>query len=174
MCVCVYLYAILSQVIAYVDVVGELPAGITEQEVELIRQTRSLTVGGTSGVISPAYSNAKKLADEFLLFMASDEGLQIVKENTYGSFMAYNCEYTGLDEIESSLYEVSQNAIYVADFQYSPLFLRGGIRGLEGAFGNTLDAALCMPKGHTGTEIFDAIVKTYSGATWQSVLSRTQ
>lgn len=166
--------AILSQTIAYVDGKGELPAGVTEEEVEIIRQTRKLASANSGGIVAPAYSNAKKLADKFLLFMASDEGIKIVKENSYGSFLAYDCEYEGLDEIEASLEAVSKDAIYVGDFKYHPLFLRGGISGLVGAGGNTLDAALCQPNGKTGTEIFNEIVNTYSGSKWNSIMSKVQ
>lgn len=166
--------AILSQTIAYVDGKGELPAGVTEEEVEIIRQSRQFVSAQATGIVAPAYSNAKKLADKFLLFMASDEGIQIVKENSYGSFLAYDYEYEGLDEIETSLAEVSKDAIFVGDFKYHPLFLRGGISGLVGAGGNTLDAALCQPKGKTGTEIYNEIVKTYSGSKWKSIMSKVQ
>lgn len=165
---------ILSQVISYVDGKGELPSGVTEEEVSIVREARSFVSGGMNGIVCPAYSNAKKLADEFLLFMASDEGLKIAKENSYGNFLGYDCEYTDLDETESSLAAVNKGATYVWNFQYHPLFYRGGANGLVGAFGNTLDAALCMPKGKTGAEIFDEIVKTYSGSSWNNIVSKIQ
>ena len=164
---------ILSQVISYVDGKGELPAGVTEAEVEIIREARSFVCGSTGGIVCPAYSNAKKLADEFLLFMASDEGLEIAKENSYGNFLAYNTTYEGLDDFESSVVAVRDGATYVGDFKYSPLFTLGGLSGLIGPDG-MIDTALCEPNGKTGTQIFERIIEIYSGSAWNNIVSKVK
>lgn len=165
--------AVLSQVISYVDGNGELPAGVTEEEVEIIREARSFVCGGTGGIVCPAYSNAKKLADAFLLFMASDEGLKIAKANSYGNFLAYNTTYEGLDEFETSVVAVRNGATYVGDFQYSPLFTLGGLSGLTGPDG-MLDTSLCEPNGKTGTEIFEKIIEIYNGSAWNNIVSKVK
>lgn len=166
--------AILSQVISYVDGKGELPAGVTEEEVAIVREARSFAVGGSGGLVCPAYSNAKKLADDFILFMASDEGLMIAKEHSYGNFLGYAYDYEELDTFESSVHEVLSGATYVKDFAYHPLFTLGGCKGLVGPTGGTLDGALCRPDGMTGTEIYEKIIEMYSGSAWNNIVSKVQ
>lgn len=165
--------AVLSQVINYVDGKGQLPAGVTEEEVEIVREARSFVCGSTGAIVCPAYSNAKKLADDFLLFMASDEGLKIAKENSYGNFLTYNTTYEGLDEFETSVVAVRDGATYVGDFKYSPLFTLGGLSGLKGP-NDMLDTALCEPNGKTGAEIFERIIEVYSGSAWNNIVSKVK
>lgn len=165
---------ILSQVISYVDGKGELPAGVTEEEVEIIREARSFAVGGSGGLVCPAYSNAKKLADDFLLFMASDEGLKIAKKQSYGNFLGYAYDYEELDAFESSVHDVLSGATYVKDFAYHPLFTLGGCKGLVGPTGGLLDGVLCQPNGMTGTEIYEKIIEMYSGSAWNNIVSKVQ
>ena len=167
--------AILSQVVSYVDGKGELPAGVTEEEVEIIRQTRRLSAAVTEGaIVAPAYSNAKALADEFILFMVSDEGLKIIKENTYGSFPSYKCEYSDLDATEQSMEIIMKDVLLVDNAHYHPLFYRGGISGLATGETGLLDSLLCKPNGKTGTEIFEQIVDTYNSTAWSNILQKVQ
>ena len=106
--------AMLAQVVSYVDGQGELPAGVTEEEVEYIRSARNMvaTLAPTHTVFSPSYSNAKALADKFLLFMASDEGIQIFKDNCAGGFspFQYAYNYDSLHVTEKSIYDCTKDA----------------------------------------------------------------
>lgn len=166
---------ILSQVVSYVDGKGELPQGVTEEEVEIIRQTRRISAAlAENTVVAPAYSNAKTLADDFLLFMASDEGLNIVKSNTYGSFPAYKCEYSDLDETEQSMATIMKDVILVDNAHYHPLFYRGGVNGLTTGATGLLDALLCKPNGMTGAEIYEQIINTYDSTAWSNILQKVQ
>ena len=167
--------AILSQVVSYVDGKGELPQGVTEEEVQVVREARKITATiGEGTIVAPAYSNAKTLADAFLLFMASDEGIQIIKENTYGSFPAYKYEYSELDATEASIAQIVDDAILVDNVHYHPLFYRGGLSGLTTGTTGLLDALLCKPNGMTGTEIFEKIVDTYNSTAWSNILQKVQ
>lgn len=162
---------ILSQVVSYVDGNGKLPKGVTEEEVAIIKEARSLSAAVAEGaIVAPAYSNAKALADEFLLFMASDEGLKITKKHTYGSFPAYKCEYSDLDETEQSMDAIMKDVILVDNVHYHPLFYRGGISGLATGETGLLDSLLCRPDGKTGTEIFNQVVETYDSTSWSNIL----
>lgn len=166
---------ILSQVVSYVDGNGKLPKGVTKEEVAIIKEARSLSAAVAEGaIVAPAYSNAKALADEFLLFMASDEGLKITKKHTYGSFPAYKCEYSDLDETEQSMETIMKDVILVDNVHYHPLFYRGGISGLTTGETGLLDALLCKPNGKTGTEIFNQVVETYDSTSWSNILQKVQ
>ena len=165
---------ILSQVIDYVDGVGELPAGVTEEEADRIREARSIV--GSKGMehyaYAPVFSDAKELANKFLLFMASDEGIQIFKDNCAGGFSPYNYEYDNLTVTEKSVQEATKDAIYVCEFKYSELFFRAGIRAVTAGTSDTLDGMLCKPNGMTAKEINDAMIDAYSGQKWQGYLSK--
>jgi len=165
----------LSQVVNYVDGKGELPAGVTEEEVEIVRQARAMI--GTRSIIhmvyAPEFSNAKALADQFLLFMASDEGIQVMKDSCVGGFAPYNYEYSNLEGTAESIYEVSKDAVYVTDFTNHELFYRGGISGFAAPKLNaTIDGVFVIPGSMTAEELFNSIVSAYEGEAWDSILKK--
>lgn len=166
---------VLSKVVDYVDGNGELPSGVTEEEVEYVRQARNM-VGGKfmeHFVYAPVFSDAKELANNFLLFMASDEGIKVFKENCAGGFspFAYD-KYENLTETEQSVYEVTKEAIFVGDFKYNDLFSKGGVRGATTGTSDSIDGLLSKPKGMTAQEIFDQMKETYSGNAWKGYLQK--
>lgn len=166
--------AVLSQVIDYVDGNGELPAGVTEEEAAIVREARHVCGSQATNqiVYAPAFSNAKTLADEFILFLASDEGIQIFKENCNGGFAPYTYEYTNLNVTEQSVYEATKDAIYVDDFYYNPLFYSAGVRALTAGTADTLDGMFCKPNGLTGKEINAAMIEAFEGKKWDNYLRK--
>lgn len=168
--------AVLAQVVDYVDGNGTLPAGVTEEEAAIVKEARS--VMGSKAfehiVYAPEFSNAKTLADEFLLFMASDEGIKIFKENCIGGFAPYTSEYDDLDVTEQSVYSATKDATYVGNFRYNRLFYLGGISAVTAGTSDTLDGLLCKPNGLSAKEIHESFITTYSGVKWDSVLSKIQ
>ena len=165
---------ILSQVIDYVDGNGELPAGVTEEEVAYVKEARNM-VGSKALehiIYAPAFSNAKTLADEFILFLASDEGIQILKDNCAGGFAPYDYEYTELSTTEQSVHEACKEAVYVDDFNYTPLFYSAGVKALSNGTSDTLDAMLCKPNGMTAEEIHQSFIDAYSGVKWDGYLDK--
>lgn len=166
--------AVLSQVIDYVDGNGELPAGVTEEEVEIIRQSRNM-VGGKfmeHFAYAPVFSDAKDLADQFLLYLASDEAIQIFKKNCAGGFSPYKADYTDLTVTEQSVHEATKDAIYVGEFRYNELFYRASVRAATAGTSDTLDGMLTKPKGMTAKEINDAMIEAYSGEKWKGYLQK--
>lgn len=165
---------VLSQVVDYVDGNGKLPKGVTEAEAAYVKAARNMV--GTKGmehiVYAPAFSNAKTLADQFLLFLASDEGIRLFKENCVGGFAPYNYEYSDLDSTEQSVYEACKEAIYISPYNYKPLFYSAGVKALSNGSPDTLDGLLCKPDGMTGEEIHQSFLDAYSGVKWDSYLSK--
>lgn len=165
---------VLSQLVDYVDGNGALPAGVTEEEAAYVASARSM-VGSKAldhVIYAPAFSNAKTLADEFILFLASDEGIQILKDYCAGGFAPYNYEYSDLTVTEQSVYEACKDAIYVDDYNYTPLFYSAGVKAMTAGSSDTLDGLLCKPNGPTGEEIHADFIATYSGVKWDSFLSK--
>lgn len=166
--------AVLSQVIDYVDGNGELPAGVTEEEVEVVRQSRNM-IGGKfmeHFAYAPVFSDAKDLADQFLLYLASDEAIQIFKKNCAGGFSPYKADYTDLTVTEQSVHEATKDAIYVGEFRYNELFYRASVRAATAGTSDTLDGMLTKPKGMTAKEINDAMIEAYSGEKWKGYLQK--
>ncbi len=167
--------AVLAQVVDYVDGNGALPAGVTEEEAAIIKESRNIVGGkGTDHIVyAPAFSNAKTLADDFLLFMASDEGIKIFKDNCIGGFLPYDYEYSDLDVTEQSVYAATKDAEYVDDFRYNKLFYLGGVNTLQ-LGSDTLDGLLCKPNSLTAQEMHDNFKEANSGVKWEGYLSKIQ
>lgn len=164
----------LSQVVAYVDGEGELPAGVTEEEVEYIRSGRNMvaTLAPTHTVFAPVYSNAKALADKFLLFMASDEGIQIFKDNCAGGFspFQYAYDYEKLHETEKSIYDCTKDAVYVGFYRVGDIFSKANVQpyNLNTYFVDMMTAK----NGQTPEEYNNVFLTEYSDDRWSTYLNR--
>ncbi len=80
--------ATLSAVIKHVDGNGEAPAGVSEEDIAIVRDARHNAYtrsGFDHTALVPAYSNKLNEAKDFLKFMCSDEGLSIYYKSTNGN-----------------------------------------------------------------------------------------
>jgi ABC-type glycerol-3-phosphate transport system substrate-binding protein len=81
----------LRALIDYVDThtsgYESMPTGVTEEDVDTVREAREVELAGAGPehiALIPCYSNQKEAAKDFLLYMASDEGMSIYRESTGG------------------------------------------------------------------------------------------
>ena len=158
---------ILSQVVAYVDGEGALPAGVTEAEVEYVRSARNMvyTKALEHVVYAPVYSNAKTLADNFLLFLASDEGI-----NVFGGFAPYQYDgYTDMHVTEQSLYECIKDAVYVGSFKYNDVFRKTGIQ-VNSVSADSIDSLLVVPNNKSAKQIQQMFIDAYAGDRWDTYM----
>lgn len=170
--------ATLSAVIDYVDgKVDTLPAGVTDAEVAFVKQARN-TVSSQADmhmVYAPEFSDAKALANKFLVYMASDEGIQTLKDHCVGGFAPYKYEYQNLSVTEQSIYDATKEGVFVGDYKFHELFFFAGARStsLSGAAG-TLDSYITSPVRvyQTAEELTNEFVKENSGAKWDSIISK--
>lgn len=168
----------LSAVIDYVDGrIDTLPAGVTEAEVAFVKQARN-TISSQADmhmVYAPEFSDAKALANKFLVYMASDEGIQLLKENCIGGFAPYKYEYQDLSVTEQSIYDATKEGIFVGDYKFNELFFFAGARStsLSGTAG-TMDSYITSPVRvfNTAEELTDEFLKENSGAKWDSIISK--
>lgn len=165
----------LSQVIDYIEGRGELPQGVTEEEVAIVKEARA-TVGGKAlehVAYIPTYSNAVDLAKDFLLFFASNEGVQIFKDNCIGGFAPFEYDYdtSKFTVTEVSVYEATKNANYVDDYYHNVLFYRAGVRGSSVGTSDTIESLLCKPGGKTAEEIFQMMKDAFTGAKWSTFMT---
>ena len=170
--------ATLSAVIDYVDGrIDMLPAGVTEAEVAFVKQARN-TISSQSDmhmVYAPQFSDAKILANKFLVYMASDEGIQKLKDNCIGGFAPYKYDYQNLSVTEQSIYEATKEGVFVGDYKFHELFYFAGAKStsLTGAAG-TLDSYIVSPTRvyKTAEELTNEFLKENSGAKWESIISK--
>ena len=128
----------------------------------------------------PAYANAKGLATEFLLFMASDEGISIYKENTKGGFLPFAYEYDNneLTTLEQSVYEVSADANFVQFSKRNPIFYKGNAQSYK-MNSDSIDVALNVVEASsaykTAEDIYNWFIEKYTAnnnAEWNAVLAK--
>lgn len=169
--------ATLSAVIDYVDGVSDtLPAGVTDSEAEFIRSARN-TMGSNNdihSVYAPAFSNAKTLANKFLIYMASDEGIQIFKDNCIGGFAPYHYTYEGLSATEQSIYDATKNGTFVCDFKYNELFYFAGAKAINLGMSGTFDSYITSPVGQfaNAEALHQQFVDDNSGIKWDALIGR--
>lgn len=169
--------ATLSAVIDYVDGISDtLPAGVTDSEAEFIRSARN-TMGSNNdihSVYAPAFSNAKTLANKFLIYMASDEGIQIFKDNCIGGFAPYQYTYEGLSVTEQSIYDATKNGTFVCDFKYNELFYFAGAKAINLGISGTFDSYITSPVGQfaNAEALHQQFVDDNSGIKWDALIGR--
>ena len=169
--------ATLSAVVDYVDGVSDtLPAGVTDSEVAFIQSARN-TMGSNNdihAVYAPAFSNAKTLANDFLIYMASDEGIQLFKDNCTGGFAPYHYEYEGLNATEQSIYEATSNSTFVCDFKYNELFYFAGAKAILLGISGTFDSYITSPVGQfaDAEALNQQFLDENSGIKWDALVDR--
>ena len=155
--------ATLSAVIAAIDNGQTSYAGVSADDFASIKLARSWTPGGSAqaGAVIPSYATAKQAAKDFLLFLASDQAMQIIYDTT-GCLIAYDTTNitTGSN---TSLYATQmlntyKNVRYVNDAQSTnPIFYNTDLTPFPGRM--EMKLATTDPNDQmTGTEYFQDIV----------------
>lgn len=167
----------LREVVSYVDGdIETLSKNYSETDIAEVREARNMLatshgLGHTCWV--PAYTNAPTLVKKFLLFMYSDEGMKIYKENCAGGFLPLSCDYSNveLSKFESSVYELTKNIVAVGTNSKSPIFNAGGAQVWDLTNAKP-DAAFSLPKtsGYYATPqvFFERSFK--SNEAWENIL----
>ena len=87
---------------------------LTEADYLTVKKARNTVarVGG-HGMYIPSYSDARPLAKDFLLFLASDKGIESMMKN--GIYSSYNYDYTAKPEVTKSLTQMRKDFIKIMD-----------------------------------------------------------
>lgn len=169
----------LLEVISYVDGdITELSKQYDPDDIEQIRQARNMVYTRSQQHFAyvPAYTNAKELVKEFLLYMASDEAIAIYKNYVNGGFLPYTYDYSNakLSDIESSIAEILKDPVVITDVSDSPLFVKGGLGAFPYKLG-TMDAVLGAGKKSaiykTAQQVFEEM--QYSDVAWRQIVSNS-
>lgn len=168
----------LREIIRYVDGTAEtINPKYSEEDIEEVRKARNMVYGAHGfdhAIIMPQYSNAKALAEKFLLFMASDDGIRIFKENCAGGFLPFEFDYSEMENLstfEKTVAEQIKDATVVGNLLISQLALTGIPYVMQPTIG-TLDTLFTSKKSskfyRTAEEVYELM--TPSDAEWQSAL----
>ena len=120
----------------YVDgKTSELPTGATEADAEIVREARKIiyTIGPAVSSVIPVYAKAKTAAKEFLKYMGSQEAIDIYQQETNGSVLPYDYDYTqvagynNLSNFAKKKLDMSFNATWATFAQNKVLAYQGGV-----------------------------------------------
>lgn len=129
----------LSEVISYID--GELaekPAYVSDEDLAYIASARSMYCceGNQHVCYIPAYSNNIEAGKQFIQFMLSKEGQEIMLEHSYGNMAMLNVDvsqfayYESLSNLQKSKLEIMQGgegATFVGKNYVHPMYYAGGM-----------------------------------------------
>lgn len=168
----------LREVIRYVDgTTTTIDSKYSETDIAEVRLARNMVYGAHGfdhAIIMPQYSNAKTLAEKFLLFMASDEGIQIFKENCAGGFLPFEFDYSqmsNLSTFEKTVAEQIKDATIVGNLLISQIALTGIPYVMQPTIG-TLDTLFTAKKTskfyRTAEDVYKLMIP--SDTEWNSAL----
>lgn len=117
----------LREVISAIDANAAKPAGVSDDDFNELKKIRSYN--GTEGIahqiVIPAFANAKEVAKEFLLFLASDEALQIYFNATNCTlpFISENLDTSAASQYQQDAAKIGNSSVFVNDMlSDNPLF----------------------------------------------------
>ena len=129
----------LSEVISYIDGdTAEKPAYVSDEDLAYVRSARSMYCceGNQHICYIPAYSNNIDAAKQFIQFMLSKEGQEIMLQYSYGNMAMLNVDpsqfnyYSQLSELQKSKLEIMQGnggATFVGKNYVHPMYYAGGM-----------------------------------------------
>lgn len=169
----------LSQVISAIDNGETSFSGVSAKDFNRIKEARTIISSNANlqlGFI-PAYSNAATLAQDFLLFMASDEGITVFKENVEGGFAPFEYDYdlSKLSTFDKSVCGVVKNANLVQVSLMNPLFYKGGVlsvRKSEVSMDVAFNVASNSRMYLTAQEFYNYFIEQYNSTSWNAVLNK--
>ena len=155
-CTTVTTDAQLVEVVSYIDGdVAEKPAYVSDEDLTYIKSARSMycSEGNQHICYIPAYSNNIEAGKQFIQFMLSKEGQEIMLQYSYGNMAMLNVDvtqfdyYKSLSHLQQSKLQIVQangGATFVGKNYVHPMTYAGGLELcyniMENAFGITKDS----------------------------------
>ena len=175
----------LSEVVAYIDGdTSEKPAFVSEEDLAFVTSARSMycSEGNQHIAYIPAYSNNIEAGKQFLSYMLSKEGQEIVLEYSYGNMAPLNIDIAEFDyassmsSLQKSKFELlnfNGGATLVGTNYVHPMNYAGGVElynakiTMEIAFGGVTTSATHLTPKQLWQRDYDKVA-----ADWNSKLSR--
>ncbi len=174
----------LAKVVRAIDNGETSYTGVTEKDFERIKSARNTTSSMANFHIAyiPAYANASKLATSFLLNMATDECIDIYKQNVKGGFLPFQHTYpstVAMSTTEQSIASINENANFVFYSLKNEVFYKGTALyyNLESAALYPMEQSLNVKSGTTGymtaQTYYDSFSTFYANGAWnEKVLTK--
>lgn len=171
--------AMLSQVVDAIDAGTTSFANVSEKDFNRIKEARTIVSSNANlqlGFI-PAYANAAELAKDFLLFMASNEGINVYKNNLTGGFSPFEYAYdtSKLNTFDKSVYNTIKGANFVQISAMHPLFYKAGVLSTRRSDVN-MDVAFNVASSSrfyiTAEQFYNYFIDQYDSASWNTVLKK--
>lgn len=145
------------------------------EEVRIARNMATSTHGLGHIAFIPSYATNKDLAKKFLMFMASDEGIRIYKENVKGGFLPFKYDYSSMElsSFETSVSEMIDNLECVGEYTHFPLVYKAGVSCWYSSQGYVDAMLMANPDGNvfkTPLEIFNSL--KYTQGQWDQAMGK--
>lgn len=181
----------LAAIIAVVDADGTYEdaqaavAGLTEKDFKKVNEARRVvySVENHEGYI-PAYATGKEIAKDFLLFMATDKGIETFMRATNGASTAFEYDvqtkapdlYASFSTLQQSRAAIAKKGIVPFQATTSPLVYWGGLSYyLDGALESYFTRQNANDR-KTAKQIYDNDIDYYitknNGGYWGELLTR--
>lgn len=168
----------LSKVVAAIDAGETSYDGVADDDFARVKEARnvSLSMANFHLAYIPAYANAKKLAKDFLLFSATDEAIEIYKNDVKGGFSPFQYTYdeSKFTEAEKSVAAVNKDANHAFYSLKNRLFYLGNALtyNLQKASGSSIEVALNVPSRIktylTPEQYYSRFSEYYANGKWQN------
>ncbi len=169
----------LAEVVAYLDGEAEKPSFVSDADLAYLGSARKMycSEGNQHIAYIPAYSNNIDAAKQFLSFMMSKEGQEIVLEYSYGNMAPLNISINEFDyasklsTLQTSKFEilnVEGGAVLVGNNYVHPMAYAGGIPTitnnptLENAFGVVSSSGSFMTPQERWQHEYDRVASDWS------------
>lgn len=172
----------LSKVIEAIDNNQTSYEGVSANDFAHIKEARNLIlpVGNHTAMI-PAYSTAKGLAKDFLLFMATDTANEVFTTATNGASMPFKYDvkvknptlYNSLPTLQKARISMQENAVFMLNENTYQTVYYGGISRLSGDRTNieVLMTSKNASDRKTAVQIFNEEIEYWDNTRWNSVLT---
>lgn len=143
----------LRAVIDYVnDDAQTLPAGVTKADVDFVKSAMSMymTEGDGHVMFVPSYANQKTGAKDFISFVLSKQGQEIMMQKGLGNRIPMDIDITtmdshaGLSQFQKSKMDIMNGVTYVGRKYNSAITFNGGLSLWYSVDTNTCDSSFSM------------------------------
>lgn len=165
----------LAAVVDYVDgVTAEVPAGVSEADVETVKEARNLVVDARCrGIVIPSCSDRIEEAKDLLRYFASDRAQKISAEHAGGvnqlpfGYMASEEDGIEMSDNVKSIIEKSKEAVVIDITHYEKKFYKAtSIAWCAGGKYGVDEVSIFAGRGLDPAEVFETMVNKYDTDKW--------
>ena len=172
--------ATLAAVVEAVDKGETEYGGVSAEDFTKVKEARSFvyTDSYLQQAFIPSYASAKGLAKDFLLFLATDAGINQFMKSTKGATLPFHYDvrtkdadafeaFDGIQKYREEIYSAGATFILPSRYEEFPLAYLGGLKAVPAGF---MDSAFSVSGGKDAESFFQDQIDFYTQAKWDDVL----